>query len=267
MESTAAIAAFGALAHPARLAVFRQLARGGAAGLCAGELARRTDLPASTLSFHLRDLASAGLVLGRRRGRSIIYTLIAAQLRELLWFLGEDCCQGRLDLLASPRERIERGARGQRDADRPPAVLFVCGANSARSQLAEALLRHRAGDRFEVHSAGLRPGTVHPLVAAVLAEGQVASDGLCAKDLGAVLGRHGIDHAIILCPEAEQECHRLWPFARQLHAWPLPDPAAAPLRQQRAAFRRTRDTLLTRLEAWLATDPDHTPQPRRRHSA
>lgn len=267
MEASAAIAAFGALAHPARLAVFRQLARGGQRGLCAGELATRTGVPASTLSFHLRDLAGAGLVQGRRAGRSIVYTLIAARLRELLWFLGEDCCQGRLELLASPRERIEHGAHGRRDAAQLPVVLFVCGANSARSQLAEALLRHRAGARYEVLSAGLQPGALHPLVATVLAERRIASAGLVPKDLGQVLGRHAIDHAIVLCPEAEPECRRLWPFARRLHAWPLPDPAAAPARQQRAAFRRTRDALLTRLDAWLATEPDHRPNPPRRNSA
>ncbi|MCU0865943.1 MAG: metalloregulator ArsR/SmtB family transcription factor [Planctomycetes bacterium] len=267
MEPSAAIAAFGALAHPARLAVFRALARGGRPGLCAGELARRTGLPASTLSFHLRDLGTAGLVHGERRGRSIVYTLQAARLRELLWFLGEDCCQGRLELLTSPLARIEHGAEGSHTRDRRPVVLFVCGANSARSQLGEALLRHRAGDRFEILSAGLQPGTVHPLVAPVLAERKVPSDGLVAKDLGQLLGRHAIDHAIVLCPEAEQECRRVSPFARQLHAWPLPDPAAAAARQQRAAFRSTRDELLRRIDVWLATDPDRTPNLPRRNSA
>jgi arsenate reductase len=267
MESSAAIAAFGALAHPARLAVFRVLARGGLPGLCAGELARRTGLPASTLSFHLRDLGTAGLVHGERRGRSIVYTLQSARLRELLWFLGEDCCQGRLELLTSPLARIEHGAEGSGRSGCRPVVLFVCGANSARSQLAEALLRHRAGDRFEILSAGLQPGRVHPLVTSVLAERDVAATGLVAKDLGQLLGRHPIDHAIVLCPEAEQECRRLSPFARQLQAWPLPDPAAAPARRQRAAFRRTRDELLRRLDAWLATDPDRTPHPSRRNTA
>ena len=133
MEATAAIAAFGALAHPARLAVFRALARGGRSGLCAGELARRTGLPASTLSFHLRDLGTAGLVRGERRGRSIVYTLQAERLRELLWFLGEDCCQGRLELLASPLERIEHGAEGSSRSDRRPVVLVRPIRKSIRS--------------------------------------------------------------------------------------------------------------------------------------
>ncbi len=269
MELLPATRVFGALAHPTRLAVFRQLAQAGDRGVCAGVLAERCALAPSTLSFHLRDLQSAGLVTARRAGREIHYAVHGSTLREALWFLGEDCCQGRADLCPAPTERIT-AQRGAGD-DARPGVLFVCSHNAARSQLAEALLRHRAGDRFTVHSAGVRPSQVHPLVATVLAEIDVPSDGLHSKDLGSLLGKHGFHHAIVLCPEAQADCPARVPFALHHEFWPFADPTATPgpRRRQMDAFRATRDAIAARLDAWLATQPQPraTKKPPRPHTA
>ncbi|MCK5943670.1 MAG: metalloregulator ArsR/SmtB family transcription factor, partial [Planctomycetes bacterium] len=243
--------AFGALAHAARLELFRILVREGAGGLPAGELAERAGLPASTLSFHLHELTAAGLLTSDRDGRRIRYAVRPEAMRQLLWFLGEDCCQGRTDLLTSPTGRIE--ARLRDDADASTVIAFVCTHNTARSQMAEALLRHHGGDRFDVLSAGMRPRPVHPLTLRVLQEIDVPTDGLVAKDLGEVLGKRRIDRAIVLCPQAQEDCPKLVPFARAVEFWPFPDPTepAGSSQAQLRRFRAVRDAIETRLGSWL----------------
>jgi hypothetical protein len=78
-----------------------------------------------------------------------------------------------------------------------PRVLFVCTHNAARSQMAEALLRHYAGERFEVLSAGARPTQVHPLTRQVLTDIGLDPSGLCAKDLDDFFAKVSIAYAII----------------------------------------------------------------------
>lgn len=95
METTSAAALLAALAHPARLAVFRMLVQAGPEGLAAGEIARRTDTLPNTLSANLSVLSHAGLVQTRRDGRSVIYSAHYPAMTDLLTFLMEDCCQGR----------------------------------------------------------------------------------------------------------------------------------------------------------------------------
>jgi ArsR family transcriptional regulator len=98
MEANSAIRVFAALAQGTRLSVFRLLVRAGDEGLSAGEIAEALSVPATTLSFHLKELSQAGLVEARREGRSIRYVLRAEQMREFLGFLTEDCCQGHPEL-------------------------------------------------------------------------------------------------------------------------------------------------------------------------
>ena len=94
MTPDAAVRALGALAQEHRLAVFRLLVQAGAAGLPAGALASRLGVPPSSLSFHLAQLAHAGLVAQRRESRSIIYTANYAAMNGLMAFLTENCCGG-----------------------------------------------------------------------------------------------------------------------------------------------------------------------------
>lgn len=92
MKSREAIAALSALASEARLAVFRLLVKRGPEGYSPGELAARLDLPAPTLSFHLKGLVQAGLVVSRRAGRHLYYSPNFGRMNGLVGFLTENCC-------------------------------------------------------------------------------------------------------------------------------------------------------------------------------
>jgi len=100
MESQDAVGALSALAHPARLEVFRLLVQAGPEGLAAGDIARAIGSRANTLSTNLAILAGAGLVASRRDGRSIIYSAGYDTMRRLLGFLMEDCCGGNPEICA-----------------------------------------------------------------------------------------------------------------------------------------------------------------------
>ncbi|MCH9683193.1 MAG: metalloregulator ArsR/SmtB family transcription factor [Deltaproteobacteria bacterium] len=93
MESEQAVAILGALAHETRLAVFRTLVRAGEP-VPAGALLHEVDVPATTLSFHLKALKEAGVVSCRREGRSLLYAADMSTMGGLLRFLTEDCCRG-----------------------------------------------------------------------------------------------------------------------------------------------------------------------------
>ncbi|WP_321488364.1 metalloregulator ArsR/SmtB family transcription factor [uncultured Hyphomonas sp.] len=95
MEPKSALSKLSALAQENRLAVFRLLVKAGHDGLPAGEIAAALDVPPNTLSAQLNILSNAGLVEGKRHGRSIIYTANYDAISGLIVFLMEDCCQGR----------------------------------------------------------------------------------------------------------------------------------------------------------------------------
>lgn len=100
MDETRAIDALGALAQPTRLDTFRLLVKREPEGVAAGELARLVGVPQNTMSAHLSVLARAGLVVGERHSRSIIYRADLSVFRELTTFLVQDCCDGRPDVCA-----------------------------------------------------------------------------------------------------------------------------------------------------------------------
>jgi ArsR family transcriptional regulator, arsenate/arsenite/antimonite-responsive transcriptional repressor len=94
MQSVQVIRALGALAQEHRLAAYRLLVQAGAAGIPAGVLADRLGVPPSSMSFHLSQLANAGLVTQRRESRSIIYSADYGAMTGLMGFLTENCCGG-----------------------------------------------------------------------------------------------------------------------------------------------------------------------------
>jgi ArsR family transcriptional regulator, arsenate/arsenite/antimonite-responsive transcriptional repressor len=98
MEIKQAVVALAALAQESRLRVFRLLVPAGEAGIAAGEIAERLDIPPATLTFHLKELSHAGLIESRREGRSIIYSLRVEGMRGLLTFLARDCCKEQPEL-------------------------------------------------------------------------------------------------------------------------------------------------------------------------
>lgn len=94
MENKTAIAALAALAQESRLATFRLLVQAGPQGLAASKIAEKLAIPASSLSFHLKELAHAGLIAARQEGRFLIYSAQFEAMNALVAFLTENCCGG-----------------------------------------------------------------------------------------------------------------------------------------------------------------------------
>ncbi len=94
MKTPQAVKALAALAQDTRLAIYRMLVQQGPEGLSAGTIAERLDLPGATLSFHLKELANAGMVESRQDGRFVFYSANYEQMNGLLGYLTENCCQG-----------------------------------------------------------------------------------------------------------------------------------------------------------------------------
>ena len=127
-------------------------------------------------------------------------------------------------------------------------VLILCTGNSARSQMAEGLLRHDAGDRFEVESAGTRPSSVRPEAIAAMRELGIDISGHRSKSVAEFDGQH-FDYVITVCDSARETCPVFFGGAKRLHH-DFDDPAAfnGPEDERLALFRRVRDQLRT----WLA---------------
>jgi len=102
MQATDVIRALGALAQDHRLAVYRLLVQAGPAGVAAGALAEALDVPPSSLSFHLAQLANAGLVASHRQGRSVIYAADYTAMNSLMGYLTDNCCGGAPCTTAKP---------------------------------------------------------------------------------------------------------------------------------------------------------------------
>ena len=109
--------------------------------------------------------------------------------------------------------------------DDPIRVLFVCTGNSARSIMAEALLRHLGGGRFEVHSAGTEPRGVNPLTLRVLDEAGIDASGARSKSVDDYLGQT-FDYVVTVCDEARQVCP-VFPGVHESLHWGYEDPADA----------------------------------------
>lgn len=120
----------------------------------------------------------------------------------------------------------------------PIRVLFVCTGNSARSVMAEALLRHHGGGRFEVSSAGTEPRGVNPLTLRVLAEAGIDASFARSKPVTEFLGQ-SFDYVVTVCDQARQACPVFQGADRSLH-WGYEDPAAAEGTDEErlAVFRR-----------------------------
>ncbi|MGC9946500.1 MAG: arsenate reductase ArsC [Bryobacteraceae bacterium] len=122
-------------------------------------------------------------------------------------------------------------------------VLILCTGNSARSQMAEGLLRHAAGDRFAVESAGTRPSHVRPEAIAVMRELGIDISCHRSKSVDEFAGRH-FDYVLTVCDNARETCPIYPGHANRLHR-SFDDPAAVEgdERQRLAAFRRVRDEI------------------------
>jgi arsenate reductase len=127
-------------------------------------------------------------------------------------------------------------------------VLFLCTGNSARSQMAEGLLRHGAGDRFEVFSAGTHPRGLHPVSVDAMKEIGTDISGHQSKDV-ATYAHEQFDYVITVCDRAKQNCP-IFPGAEPIH-WGFDDPAEAPADKQLEVFRRVREEIRQRIHLFL----------------
>jgi arsenate reductase (thioredoxin) len=137
-----------------------------------------------------------------------------------------------------------------------PSVLILCTGNSARSQMAEGLLRHDGGDRFVVESAGTRPGRVREEAIAAMREVGIDISGHCSKHVDEFVGRE-FDYLITVCDNARDDCP-IFPGATvRLHR-SFDDPAAVQGSEQArlATFRRVRDEIREYLRGFACGVPE-----------
>ena len=133
----------------------------------------------------------------------------------------------------------------------PIRVLFVCTGNSARSVMAEALLRHHGGPAFEVHSAGTDPKGVNPLTLRVLADAGIDASWARSKSVTEYLGQP-FDYVITVCDQARQSCP-IFPGVHESLHWGYEDPAAAEGTDEErlAVFRRVLIQLSERINQFI----------------
>ena len=237
--------------HPLRWRLLTELAAG---DYRVRELTERVGEPQNLVSYHLRLLRDGGLVTARRS---------SSDGRDTYYHLDLDRCAATV---------AEAGAAlhpALRLAPLPPAVpaprsgtvrvLFACTGNSARSPVAEALLRHHAGAAVTVTSAGTRPKeALHPDAVRVVAEEfGIDISAQRPRALDRIVGRR-FDLVVTLCDKAREACPDFPSHPRWVH-WSIADPATAP--DGHAAFRRTAteiDTRVRHLLPVLAVPPKET---------
>ena len=131
-------------------------------------------------------------------------------------------------------------------------VLILCTGNSARSQMAEGLLRNDAGDQFEVFSAGVKSSFVRPQAIETMREVGIDISGQRSKPVDEFLDEE-FDYVITVCDNANELCPVFSGRTKRIH-WSIEDPAAASGNEQEklAVFRRVRDQLREQLRAWFS---------------
>ncbi|TDQ84094.1 protein-tyrosine-phosphatase [Dongia mobilis] len=250
METIDAAELFTALGQTTRLDLIRALLAAGPTGLPAGDIAAQLGVAASTLSFHLRALEQAELIVVTRYGRSLVYAANLERLRDLLAYLAGACCG------FSPVHQAALGtfldtltAESRPMATDPFNVLFLCTRNSARSIMAEAILNKIGGQRFRAISAGSAPAEDGPLpevLAQLKAMGHDVST-LRSKSWDEFIqpGAPQIDFVIALCDTLSGQVCPDFGTSVVTASWPLPDPAKF------AGSAAERATLLNELYASL----------------
>lgn len=243
------------LAHEVRWQLLRALAL---SDYRVQELVARVERPQNLVSYHLRALRDGGLVQEHRSsadGRDVYYSLNLTTLRHAYATSGASLHPALVSGLVDESPTLSA-------LDLPPIrVLFLCTHNSARSLLAEALLRQYAGGQVEGASAGNQPTTPHPLTRAMLEERGIDPAPYQSKDVAFFEGQR-FDYTITVCDRVRESCP-IFPHATSIH-WSLPDPASQPadLAAQRAAFEQTVRALNDRIPyflQWVRTHPPEQP--------
>jgi arsenate reductase len=217
------------------------------------------DLSRLTLILALRRLgltpAEAGRLVDRCLAGEAVDPALAATLeqqRRRIARQREELERLELELVDFERTMAAVDPHRREDAGSAPiAVLFVCNGNSARSQIAEALLARFGAPDFDARSAGTRPRSVHPLAVRALAEVGIDWRAARAKPVAELLDRR-FDYVITLSNSAREECPRLPGPHSSLH-WHLEDPSTVegPDERRLEAFRATRTELTARLRPFV----------------
>ncbi len=230
------------LADEQRWRLLKELAR---SDRKVSELTELVGKPQNLVSYHLASLRNAGIVSARRSSadrRDTYYRMDMRRCADLLCEVGPDLQPGlRMDV-ADPRTLDGRGRR------RRPSVLFLCTGNSARSQMAEALLAHRSGGAIRVSSAGSHPKPLHPNAVRVMAERGIDISTRSSKHLDRFMQRR-FDRVITLCDRVREICPQFPGQPAVAAHWSMPDPASEGETDETSypAFRRTADELESRI--------------------
>lgn len=249
--------AFAILGHPDRLAVFRLLMRFAPRGVRPTEIATAHGLKQNTLSHHLADLTACNLVTVTRQGRSLLYAVNLETIESLIGYLALDVARARPDLLAP----MLASGRDATMRDGSFTVLFICSGNSARSILAEALLRDLGQGRFKAFSAGTRPYTaLNPIVLETLQRNGHDISGLRSKHIAEFQkpGSVVMDFVFTVCDTAAAEECPPWHGQPITGHWGLPDPVKATGTDAEKAliFAQTYAALRRRITAFVALPID-----------
>lgn len=232
----------GLLADPLRWQLVTELGR---SDRRVNELVAAVGKPQNLVSYHLAELRRAGVVTSHRSaadGRDVYYRADLPGCRDLLAGAGVALHPG-LALAPAPAEGCARRGRTR--------VLFLCTGNSARSQIAEALVEHRTGGAVEAASAGSHPKVLHPNAVRVMAERGVDISGRETKPLTRFTRRR-FTRVITLCDKVREVCPE-FPGAPVTAHWSLPDPAAGPDDATTyPVFEAVADEIDTRVELLLA---------------
>lgn len=242
------------IADARRWRLLRELAT---SDLRVNELVDRLDSPQNLVSYHLRELRDAGLVSARQSsadGRDTYYRLDAARCAERLGDVGAALHPGLRMIAAAPP--LAAGARRR--------VLFLCTGNSSRSQMAEALLRHRSGGAVDARSAGSHPKAVHANAVRVMAERGIDISAATTKHLRR-FSRVRFDRVVTLCDRVREICPEFLGDPLAMH-WSIPDPALEGDNDDASypAFARTVDELDARIGVLLAQLSQPKEDPRER---
>jgi ArsR family transcriptional regulator, arsenate/arsenite/antimonite-responsive transcriptional repressor / arsenate reductase (thioredoxin) len=218
------------------------------------ELCELLDRPQSLVSYHLGRLRADGLVASRRSaadGRDSYYALDLARCGELLARSGATLHPA-LRLAQSPPREWNR-SRSNR-----ASVLFLCTGNSARSQMAEALVEGFTRGAVEASSAGSHPKPMHPNAVRVMREHGLDLVGRRSKHLSEFADRR-FDHVISLCDRVREVCPEFRGHPNLIH-WSIPDPAREGSTDEETypAFQRTATELTTRIPFLLELIADTT---------
>src|SRR5688572_15383209 len=185
-----------------------------------GELVQLVGKPQNLVSYHLTQLRHAGIVSARRSsadGRDVYYRADLFRCRDLLGEAGLSLHPGLSLAPTSPAHVAPRRPR--------PRLLFLCTGNSARSQIAQALVEHRSAGTVEARSAGSHPKALHPNAARVMAERGGDISGRPTTPLTRC-ARNRFDRVITLCDKVREVCPE-FPGAPIAAHWSIADPATA----------------------------------------